>query len=53
MALAAVGSLLEVFQRTLTTRGLVEVDVDAFQLEVGVAMVGARGVNAMLHRKTG
>jgi hypothetical protein len=31
----------------LATRGLVVVDVDALQLEVGVAMVGASGVDAV------
>ncbi len=32
----------------LTTSRLVEVDVDALQLQVRVAVVGARGVNAVL-----
>jgi hypothetical protein len=32
----------------LTAGGLVVVDVDALQLQVGVAMVGARGVDAVL-----
>ncbi len=32
----------------LSAGGLVEVNVDALQLEVGVAMVGAGGVNAVL-----
>jgi hypothetical protein len=32
----------------LTASGLVEVHVDPFQLQVRVAMVGARGVHAML-----
>ena len=33
--------------RLLTTGSLVEVDVDALELEVGVTVVGAGGVNAV------
>ena len=34
----------------LTASGLVEVDVDALQLEVAVSMVGAGGINTVLVR---
>ena len=32
----------------LTSSGLVEIDVDALQLEVGVAMIGSSGVDSVL-----
>jgi hypothetical protein len=31
-----------------STSGLVEVDVDALQLQIGVTMVGTRGVNTWI-----
>ncbi len=34
----------------LAARGLIVVDIDALQLQVWVAVVGARGVNAVLVR---
>ena len=35
----------------VTSGRLVEINVDALQLQVGVAMIGSRGVNSVLVRK--